>query len=197
MTLITIPHGPGWLELTSPALSRLVVLELLAQPAQYGLSEEVQDTLAKAVQAIDNSDKLPPALQRLGVFINTQSLQVIAARRGQARWRQAALTYLVLRQAHFPLLRALFDCTRAEVAEKRKETGAPLPPLRHQEIDLPVLQRLWREWQSICAEYESEAERWVVVAQRWPEYPLATLYQALVVDAGGSITSTQSSGAAK
>ena len=184
MNRASLPHSAGWQELTSPAISRLVALELLAQAKALGLSEDVQSTLARALEAIEDSDKsLPPILQRLGVFVNTQSLEVLAAHQSHFRWREAAMAYLIMRQAHFPLLRKLFDATRAEVAQVKKATQAPPPPVQHEEIPLPTLRRIWQEWATVKQEYATEAEQWVMVAQCWTEYPVATLYQALIVDA--------------
>lgn len=179
-----LPHNAAWLELTSPAISSLVALELLAQARALGLSQDVQATLAKALQAIDDSDMaLPPILGRLGVFANTQSLEVLAAHQSCVRWREAAMAYLIMRQVHFPLLRRLFNANRAEVARVRQATQAPALPLRHEEIPLPTLRRIWQEWAAVQADYATEAEQWVMLAQRWSDYPLATLYQALVLDA--------------
>lgn len=180
----SLPPGVGWLELTSPAISRLVALELLAQSTPLGLSEDVQTTLAKAVQSVDDSDStVPTMLRRLGVFVNTHSLQLMATHQNHASWRAAALAYLVVRQAHFPLLRRLFNATRIEITKVRQATNAAPPPLRHEDIPLPILSRIWEEYAIVKGEYGTEAEQWVIVAQRWTAYPLATLYQALVVDA--------------
>lgn len=167
----------------SSATAKLLTLELIAQSAQIGLPERVVGFLSRSAARPANTDE-PSAPERLVVLVNVQALTQQADHLDEQTWKACALKFCVLRQAHFPLLRLLFDVKRSEVTRLRSALQAPPPPLSIKAIAADELDGIWRNWQSIQTTYERPIDHWVKLAEAFPGHPLNGLYQALVVDAG-------------
>lgn len=177
--------GAHIVSLASPAVARAVVAELLLKP------DALTQELRAALQA-DNADKaMMAALERIVVWADLSSVWLQAMSREERQWREAALRYCVLRGAHYPLLHRLFKVSRAEVARVREEnmvSGQTRP------ITIPdaAVNQVHEAWDQIQHEWRGrEADRWVALAERFPQYPLSSLYQLVVgegqrtVDQGG------------
>lgn len=177
--------------LESPALQRLVAVELLAQSNSLGLSEDVQQLLKRGIQEADSAGT--KALKRLKVLVDVRPFVAMGLHAEDKSWEAAALRYFVLRQAHYPLIRSMFGVSRGMVSALRRELGASLPPVRAARIPEPLLTQLWRDWQEIKRQYEREADQWVEIAQRYPTYPLSALHHELVVEADASPSQSASS----
>ncbi len=178
MNSLSIPQF-HWLE--SPALQRLVAVELLAQSAVLGLPEDVQQLLQRGIQEADSAGTR--ALNRLRVQVDVRPVIAMAMHAEDKSWEESALRYFVMRQAHYPLMRELFGVTRAHIAGLRRELGAPNPPVRAPRIPPAQLTQIWRDWQQVQREFEREADQWIAIAQRYPAYPLSALYHELVIEA--------------
>lgn len=167
--------------LESPALQRLVAVELLAQSAVLGLSEDVQQLLQRGIQETDNAGTR--VLNRLRVQVDVRPVIAMALYAEDRSWEESALRYFVMRQAHYPLIRELFGVARSQVSRLRRELGAPQPPLRAQRIPPPLLIPIWQDWQQVQRDFERQADQWIAIAQRYPSFPLSALYHELVVEA--------------
>lgn len=178
MSSLAVPQF-HWLE--SPALQRLVAVELLAQSAELGLPEDVKQLLQRGIQEADSAGTR--ALKRLRVQVDVRPVIAMALHAEDKSWEESAVRYFVMRQAHYPLIRELFGVTRTQVANLRRELGAPNPPVRAPRIQPAQLAQIWRDWQQVQREFERQADQWIAIAQRYPSYPLSALYHELVIEA--------------
>lgn len=164
--------------LASPSVARAIVAELLMRPD--ALSEALRSTL----QMTNGDDRaMAAALERMTVWADLSSLVLHGLKKEERQWRQAALTYCVLRRANFSLLHRLFKVTRAEVAKLRIDHGV-MVETRPKAIADSAVQGIFDVWQDIGRVFEQrEADRWIALAERFPQYGLNSLYQLIIKEA--------------
>ncbi|MBP7565540.1 MAG: DUF2857 family protein [Burkholderiaceae bacterium] len=168
----------GWTRLNSPAIKRQVALELSVQFEQLSLPTEVEAIIKNAAR----SAELPVLFDHLDVWVDTSSLHVLARQIDEEEWTNAVLRYCIRRQANYPLLNRLFAVTRHEVTQHRAELGAKPPSPKRIELGDALGRAIWQTWKSLQTEHEIEAERWVTLAEVYPDLALSTLYQFLIVE---------------
>jgi hypothetical protein len=169
----------GWVLLPSDAVARLAAAELLNKP-------EVPNTLhASLLSATSGSSD---ALKRIRVWVDLSALHLLDRQRDAAQWRRAAMGYLIARQAHFGMLKELFKATRAEVTAMRKELNAEFPNTKPKAIPTAGLDGIYKAWAELSALECSASDRWVALGERFPEYPIASLYAAIVIEPGAGTT---------
>ena len=159
----------GWVCLRVPALTRLAALELLAESQTLEIPESTQEALKLISTA--NSKNSTNALK---VWVDTDGLDWLVHTKDAEEHRRTALQYFIKRQAHYPLLKKLFNVTRNEATEQRKTLKAELPPTKPKNIansDLDAIYAYWRE----LREYEMEIDQWFLLALRFEQYPLSCL----------------------
>ena len=166
----------GWVCLRIPALTRLAALELLAESQTLEIPESTQEALKLISTA--NSKNSTNALK---VWVDTDGLDWLVHTKDAEEHRRTALQYFIKRQAHYPLLKKLFNVTRNEATEQRKTLKAELPPTKPKNIansDLDAIYAYWRE----LREYEMEIDQWFLLALRFEQYPLSCLYSAIWIE---------------
>jgi hypothetical protein len=87
-----------------------------------------------------------------------------------------------MRQAHFGLLSQLFKVSRNEVRQMRQQLGiaGETRPRIIADSELPGIHESWRR---VCAEFtQCDADRWISLAEQFPQYGLNSLYQVIVKD---------------
>lgn len=166
----------GWICLRIPALTRLAALELLAESQALDISESTQEAL-KLISTANAKN----SVNALKVWVDTDGLDWLIHTKDTEEHRQTALHYCIKRQAHFPLLKKLFNVTRNEVTVLRKELKAELPPLKPKNIANSDLEDLYAYWREL-REYELEIDQWVLLALRFDQYPLSCLYSAIWIE---------------
>ena len=161
--------------LTSPTIARALVAELLLRP--NALSAAMKKTLVNS----DISDRtLAAALERMTIWADLSSLIIHGLNSEQTQWRRAALNYCVIRQAHYALLKKLFKVSRDEVTRIRKELGHSAQT-RPKLIPDKELKSIYSTWGEICNELDRrEVDRWVCLAERFPQFGLNSLYHVIV-----------------
>jgi len=159
--------------LNSVALSKAVVSELLMQQDST-LSPDLKEALELA-----DPKSMEATLDRMVMWVDISGLMMQALHHQERLWRSAALSYCVRRQAHYPLLVQLFKATRAEVKAVRQDLGLSTGDTRPKLLPSDDLLRVYAHWKRIDTEYSREADKWVAVAQAFPEYGLNSLYLSI------------------
>lgn len=161
----------AWL-LPSATVARLAASELVAR-------QDVPIALRESLNlAAGGKQEL---LKRIKVWVDLRGLELLNQQLDESQWRQAALTYLIARQAHYSMLQRLFKASRTEVSAIRKTLRTESPPTKPKSIPTQDLERIYQAWQSICETHSSEPEQWVAIGEFFPEYPIGSLYTAIVV----------------
>ena len=169
--------GSGWVCLSVPSLARMAALEILSESEALNISKVTQDALRMI--SIDQSKTNTKALK---MWVDTDSLDWLVKNRDTEQHRQTALEYCIQRQAHYPLLKHLFKISRIEALELRERLQAPLPPTKPKQIATDDLMAIFDYWRELGKNYELAIDHWVLLALKFPEYPLASLYTAIWVE---------------
>jgi len=162
----------------SPAVARAVVAELLLRP------DSLSAPLRTALAMTEGGDKaIAAALERMTVWVDLSTLVVRGLHAEEKQRRKASLTYCVLRQAHFDLLHQLFKVSRYEVQQLRQELDVGVET-RPKIIPSSAIDEIHSVWLRLCQEFKQcEADRWISLAEQFPQYGLNSLYQVVVKDA--------------
>lgn len=174
--LQTSAESPHMVSIMSPAVARAVVAELLLKP------EKLPSAMRVALSKTDGDASVMAALERMTVWADLSALVVSALHAEERQRRKASLTYCVMRQAHFGLLHQLFKVSRYEVRQLRLELGisGETRPKLIADSELPGIHECWRR---VCTEFtQCEADRWISLAEQFPQYGLNSLYQVIVKD---------------
>jgi Protein of unknown function (DUF2857) len=160
----------------SPAVARAVVAELLLKP------ENLPETMRAALGRTDGDAAVMAALERMTVWADLSALVVGAFHEEERQRRKASLTYCVMRQAHFGLLHQLFKVSRYEVRQLRTGLGIS-GETRPKIIADAQLPEIHEAWERISKEFtQCEADRWISLAEQFPQHGLNSLYQVVVKD---------------
>ena len=163
----------GWVLLPSDAVTRLAAAELLAQKE---ISPTLRDSLLSATSGANN------VLKRIRVWVDLTALHLLDSQNESVQWRQAALKYLIARQASYSMLKEIFKASRAEVSGLRKALNAEFPNTKPKAIPTGALNSIYKVWGELNASDASVPDRWVQLGERFPEYPMASLYAAIVIE---------------
>lgn len=173
----------NWRQLKSPALARLVAVELLAQAEELDISKEMRNVLdAVSGKVSAGTNRYHPLMDRLDVWVNVRAFEVFAKHVEEKGWRETALKYCIARQAHFPMLARLFRATKSEVSALRKEMEIKPPPTRNKPVCEQDMLLIWRAWCRVKQTYEREGDRWVTLAAEFSHLPMSVLYQTIIID---------------
>ncbi|WP_310645219.1 hypothetical protein [Limnohabitans sp.] len=173
----TNPQNKSFRLANSPAVVKLALMELVQT------DQEIDDDVRASIKHALTSDPSGRTLSRVKVFVDLTEFQHIQRNAGEQKWDYAALQYCIARQAHFPMLQALFKTvTRRHVQIIRNELKAPLPATNITVIPSTELIQIFDAWKHIQASYQHETERWVALGEEFPQWPLSSLYTAIVIE---------------
>ena len=167
-----------WLCVRSSSLSRFVALEILAESDSLKLTSELQDVLRQ----ISVGQPLQGKVTLLPIWVETDGLNWIVRNKDDQEQRTLAVRLCVMHRAHYPLMKKLFNISRQELAELRKEFAADVPPTKPKSIGTGQLNAIYQCWRELCLSYERETDRWVMLASRFPSYALSSLYTVICVE---------------
>ena len=170
----TPPAGGRFVCLRSPAISKLVCLELATDP-----HEEVPPELREALTQLahDGANALP-------VWVALDSASWISKRLEEQERLDSALRLLVVRKAPYTLLWRLFRITRQRWAELRDELDAGPANIRRVPDPSPAdVDRVYNIWHRLTKEYPDEIDRWVLLVNEVRHIPLLSLAR-LIYDEG-------------
>lgn len=173
----TNPQSKSFRLANSPAVVKLALMELVQT------DQEIDDDVRASIKHALTSDPSGRTLSRVRVFVDLTEFEHIQRNAGEQKWDYAALQYCIARQAHFPMLQALFKTvTRRHVQVIRNELKAPLPATNITVIPSTELIQIFDAWKHIQASYQHETERWVALGEEFPQWPLSSLYTAIVIE---------------
>jgi hypothetical protein len=173
----TNPQSKSFRLANSPAVVKLALMELVQT------DQEIDDDVRASIKHALTSDPSGRTLSRVKVFVDLTEFEHIQRNAGEQKWDYAALQYCIARQAHFPMLQALFKTvTRRHVQVIRNELKAPLPATNITVIPSTELIQIFDAWKHIQASYQHETERWVALGEEFPQWPLSSLYTAIVIE---------------
>lgn len=173
----TNPQSKSFRLANSPAVVKLALMELVQT------DQEIDDDVRASIKHALTSDPSGRTLSRVKVFVDLTEFEHIQRNAGEQKWDYAALQYCISRQAHFPMLQALFKTvTRRHVQVIRNELKAPLPATNITVIPSTELIQIFDAWKHIQASYQHETERWVALGEEFPQWPLSSLYTAIVIE---------------
>ncbi len=173
----TNPQSKNFRLANSPAVVKLALMELVQT------DQEIDDDVRASIKHALTSDPSGRTLSRVKVFVDLTEFEHIQRNAGEQKWDYAALQYCIARQAHFPMLQALFKTvTRRHVQVIRNELKAPLPATNITVIPSTELIQIFDAWKHIQASYQHETERWVALGEEFPQWPLSSLYTAIVIE---------------
>lgn len=170
----TPPAGGRFVCLRSPAISKLVCLELATDP-----HEEVPPELREALTQLahDGANALP-------VWVALDSASWISKRLEERERLDDAMRLLIMRRANYNLLWRLFRITRQRWTELREEIGAPA--LHASRVPAPsndVVNQVYNIWHRLTKEYPDEIDRWVLLVTQVPHVPVPALYKLIYDEA--------------
>lgn len=169
-------ESPHMVSIMSPAVARAVVAELLLKP------EKLPSAMRVALSKTDGDASVMAALERMTVWADLSALVISALHAEERQRRKASLAYCVMRQAHFGLLHQLFKVSRYEVRQLRVELGIS-GETRPKIIPDSELSKIHECWRRVTAEFtQCDADRWISLAEQFPQYGLNSLYQVIVKD---------------
>ena len=172
------PAGGRWVCLRSQAISKLVCLELAADPSE-DIGPELRGALAKLTQ-----DGLRNPLP---VWIALDGAIWLSQRLEEQDRQETALRILIMRRANYDLLHRLFKISRSRWNELRRQLGAPAagikraPEPTRAEIDL-----VYDTWHRLMKEHPDEIDRWVLLVNQIRHIPVLSLYKLIYDEAGQS-----------
>jgi hypothetical protein len=185
----TNPQNKSFRLANSPSVVKLALMELVQT------DQEIDDDVRASIKHALTSDPSGRTLSRVKVFVDLTEFQHIQRNAGEQKWDYAALQYCIARQAHFPMLQALFKTvTRRHVQVIRNELKAPLPATNITVIPSTELIQIFDAWKHIQASYQHETERWVALGEEFPQWPLSSLYTAIVVEGAQSFGNQNNGG---
>jgi len=172
----TSTEFPHVVSIMSPAVSRAVLAELMLKP------EKLPAAMRQALAKTDGDASVMAALERMTVWADLSALVVSALHDEERQRRKASLTYCVMRQAHFGLLHQLFKVSRYEVRRLRSDLGisGETRPKIIADLELPEIHQCWER---VSKEFtQCAADRWISLAEHFPQHGLNSLYQVIVKD---------------
>jgi hypothetical protein len=176
-----------WLDLCTPALSRVVVQELLLNADRFKLDPSLVALLRECVEEVQSQQDAAPRgaariIDRLKVRVDIKPLTLFATMRDQREKMELACKLLVQRQAHYPLLHKLFGVSRQEIPKLRAQYDITPPNIRFEIPDVEA-RLIWKDWLQICQDFKDPVDQWVMLATQWPQMPIYSLYELVVVEA--------------
>ena len=169
-------QSAGWLCISAPALARMAALEILAASKSLEIPHVTQEALNMI------TDPTLPNAHAFKLWVNTDGLDMMVKSKDAELHRKTALEYAITRQAHYPMLKRLFKVSRDEVNAIREQLKATPPPLKPKSSTDSQMSAIFDYWRELEAEYESQIDRWVLLAIRFPEHTLASLYTACWIE---------------
>ena len=151
-------------------------LEILAASKSLEIPHVTQEALNMI------TDPTLPNAHAFKLWVNTDGLDMMVKSKDAELHRKTALEYAITRQAHYPMLKRLFKVSRDEVNALREQLKATPPPLKPKSITDSQMSAIFDYWRELEAEYESQIDRWVLLAIRFPEHTLASLYTACWIE---------------
>jgi uncharacterized membrane protein YccC len=169
------PQAQHLVSIMSPSVARAVITELMLRP------EGLTDAMRAALSQVDGDEKaIKAALERMTIWADLSTLVVQGLHAEEKQRRRASMSYCILRQAHFGLLHRLFRVSRYEVQQLRQELGVGVET-RPKIIPSSAIDEIHSAWSRICQEFKQcEADRWISLAEQFPQYGLNSLYQVVV-----------------
>jgi hypothetical protein len=170
---IFIQHHPpsgsngAWFCLRSPAVIRMAAIEILGNGHSLKIPNETKDALKLISIEHPNAHATP-----LKIWVDASGLDWVIRHQDEKDHRQTSIRYCIERQAHYPLMRRLFNINRSEMAELRKEILAELPPTKPKSIGTQDIDAIYEYWSELQQTYEREIDQWVLLGIRFQKYPL-------------------------
>jgi hypothetical protein len=171
------PDSQGWVLLRNPSFLRIAAQEILGEAQNLQMSEDTVEALKMI--SIDH----PKSGVTLKVWVDTEGLDWLVRHKDEQEHRTTALKYCIERQAHYPLIKRLFNLSRNDLTELRKQLQAELPPTKPKSIASVDLDAIYAYWRELTCSYTVEIDQWVLLALRFQQYPLSSLYTAIYVEA--------------
>jgi hypothetical protein len=162
------------IHLQSPAIRKLAAVELMS--AVDLLPKEV-----KSLFSVSNAS-LEGLAELLDVHVCIDKVFQYARKSEARRWMEDALRFLIKRQAHFPLLKALYpSLSPSTVSQIREQISAQRPSTRVSSLTSEQIDTVYRCWQAVAASTPDDVERWVKVAliDELAQFELATIYRVV------------------
>jgi Protein of unknown function (DUF2857) len=172
----------GWVLLRNPSFLRMAAQEILGEAQHLRMSEDTLEALKMI--CIEH----PKSSVTLKVWVDTGGLDWLVRHKDEQEHRTTALKYCIERQAHYPLIKRLFNLTRMELTDMRKQLDAELPPTKPKSIASGDLNAIYGYWRELTQNYTHEIDQWVLLALRFQQYPLSSLYTAIYVEATAPAT---------
>lgn len=158
-----------WICLASGSLTRLAAVELLARKDIAELSEPI--TLALKQLAVEQPDQLP-----LRLWVQLDGIEWAVQKQDDKLRLNAALKILIRAQAHYPLIRRLFNLSRNAWRIEREQLKAKPAPSSYTTLSVNEINRLYTTWSRLLKEYDNDIDRWVILSKEYAGTPLAVLY---------------------
>jgi Protein of unknown function (DUF2857) len=167
----------GWVLLRNPSFLRIAAQEILGEAKHLRMSDDTVEALKMI------SIEHPKSSVILKVWVDTEGLDWLVRHKDEQEHRTTALKYCIERQAHYPLIKRLFGLTRIELTDFRKQLNAELPPTKPKSIASSDLDAIYSYWRDLTQSYTDEIDQWVLLALRFQQYPLSSLYTVIYVEA--------------
>jgi hypothetical protein len=174
---------PLVLPLNSAIVAKMVALELLERKSelpdaiQTYIDQESAGTAGNPAGLTNRFSGLVQITVDLSRLVNYTSVNL------NNTWEQKALSFLLVRQASYPLLKQLVPgISRQEISKLRTEVGAVVPVSKPPSVPDSDLEDVFKAWRIAAKEFDRPIEQWVDLARRLPQWPLSSLYQVLVIE---------------
>jgi hypothetical protein len=158
-----------WVCLRSDSLTRLAAVELLARKDEAELPEEVASILKQFT--MDKPENLP-----LRLWVQLDGIEWAVQKQDEKMRVDAALKILIRAQAHYPLIRRLFNISRNSWRVEREQLKAKVAPASYKALNAKQINLLYNTWARLLKEYDNDIDRWVILSKEYASTPLAVLY---------------------
>jgi hypothetical protein len=175
----TPTQANGWYRLDSPDLLNMAAMHMLSTK-RHNLPKDVQ-----AMLALLTTKDAGEVTSRAAVYLDLSGLPLAAHRRNETEYREAALSYCIVRQAHYPMLKRLFATSYKEVRAIREAKGAVLPPTKPPVISTKEITEIYAGWTQACKTRETEVERWLEMGMKFTGLSLSSIYTLIVHEGKG------------
>jgi len=160
------------LDITNPA-----ILDMAAAHIVSDLGQEIRERCGIDPQSIN----MELFRSYLVITANIAPFVSHVKRRENHEYLDNAKNVLVQRQAHTPLMAALFGLSRHEVTRLRKLNGALRPSTATSHYSNEEIAMVYRCWQRVNAQFKDPIEMWCHLAllDELRTFPLSAIYEII------------------
>lgn len=146
------------IDLNSPEIRKLAALELLKHPQSLPSKWQI-------IVQTNSLDHIEQLAKLLVIKADLRKIEFFDHHKEKSEWMEGSLKFLILRQAHYPLLKKLYpNLTEAKVSRLRAAICAKKPSTKYSELTPEQEAMIYKKWKNLKAMTSDLVECWVSLA---------------------------------